>query len=385
MPVALGRSAEAGQIVFADGAAVWRYDGMSGRLTILGSRTAWRGTDYFYVLGAQLFDSRTGTVRATVPTDMRAVAVSPDGRRLAYLVEDGQLIIVENGEPRRVLAERRFAALHWSPRSDSLALEVLTPASALPGGQVPKQLLVLDISSAQGIVVYDASAGPDASFRFATWSPSGRYVGIWEQKTTSGSIDQDGRPLVLVDVETRQRTLLGTTLMIRSWLDWTAPHTLTFVLGGSRAALENKSVRTWSPSAGQQQISNAGDISFSPSWSQDGQALYFVRAPSSVYQPDEFSRGQGSGDRHLVRRWVDRSGEEPILRSAAFAEEAVRASKSAPLLLVLRRRLGQADAGLELWLAGADGRPEQALVRLTTQGHAFDRLHTVFDDLVWGQ
>src|SRR5437773_9304353 len=116
---------------------------------------------------------------------------------------------------------------HQAPSSTLVAIE---HEGRTPGGYaISNELVIRDGAGGPERVVYRA---PEL-FYWSGWSPDGRYVALWEVDSYSGSVDLDGRPLVVIDTATGRRFDLGRTLLNGSTA-WTPPHMLAFVAGLGR-------------------------------------------------------------------------------------------------------------------------------------------------------
>ena len=210
-----------------------------------------------------------GTGRAIAPVGVNAVPAA--GRLVMRL---GGTWWYE-GRTAAVVAFPTISAgtEHPSPEGRLIAVERLSPT--VPGGTylIAKELAVRE----QGVerVIYRA---PADGFYWSGWSPDGRYVALWEIGTFSGSLDMDGRPLVVIDTQTGQRTQLGATLL-HDTTTWTAPHTLAFISGAGRMVWDTKTLRLWSPESGTRDITGPDVAAFAPAWFR-GRANALVRERS---------------------------------------------------------------------------------------------------------
>jgi len=241
----------------------------------------------------------------------------------------------------------------------------------VPGGRylIAKELALRE----QGIerVIYRA---PADGFYWSGWSPDGRYVALWEIGTYSGSLDMDGRPLVVIDTQTGQRTELGATLL-HGTTAWTAPHTLAVISGVGRMVWDTKILRLWSPETGTRDITGADVAAFAPAWSADGRSLWFVSGPAGQWEPVEAVAGRGVGDRR-VSVWDAATGSiRALAHEMGYVDEGVRPSRDGTRLLVLRRQTAVAsdiasipNVHLEVWLTDADGSHGEILVRFPGSG-----------------
>lgn len=215
---------------------------------------------------------------------------------------------------------------------------------------------------------------PGEGFYWSGWSPDGRYVALWEINSYSGSVDMDGRPLVIIDVRTGDRVDLGHTLLYGTTA-WTAPHTLAYVAGKSRMLWDTKTLRLWSPKSGIRDVTAPDVAAFAPMWSADGRALYFVAGPAGQWDPVSAVAGRGVGDRRIHVFDPVSGAIRTLAHEAGYEEEGVRPSRDGMRLLVLRRATAVAtdlrsipSVDLEVWLTDADGAHGSALVRFPGAG-----------------
>ena len=237
-----------------------------------------------------------------------------------------------------------------------------------PGGfAISNELAIRDTAGGVERVVYRA---PEL-FYWSGWSPDGRYVALWEVDSYSGSVDLDGRPLVVIDTATGRRFDLGRTLLNGSTA-WTPPHTLALVAGLGRDVWRDKTLRLWSPENGTREVTPPGISTFAPAWSADGASLYFASGPAGDYEPLSVFAGQGVGDRRITVYDVATGKLRPLAHESGYVEEGARPSRDGTKLLVLRRKTVVAtdirsipDAPLEVWLTDPNGGHGVALVRIT--------------------
>jgi len=259
---------------------------------------------------------------------------------------------------------------HAAPGGGLVAIERLTHT---PGGYLVATALA--IRDSQGIehVVYRAPQ----SFYWASWSPDGRYVLVWEVDFFSGSIDLDGRPLLVLDASTGERVDLGRTLL-NGTTAWTAPHTLAFVVGRGRMVWDTKTLRLWAPETGIRDVTTADSAALAPAWSADGRSLFFTSGPAGAYEPLEFFAGRGIGDRRISVYDTATGAIRVLPHEPGYVEEAARPSRDGQKLLVLRRKTVATsdlrsipDAPLEGWLTDAGGQHGSALVRVAHAGFGY--------------
>ena len=253
---------------------------------------------------------------------------------------------------------------HPAPSGTLVAIE---HQGRTPGGYaISNELAIRDGPGGPDRVVYRA---PEL-FYWSGWSPDGRYVAVWEVDFYSGSLDLDGRPLVIIEAATGTRVTLGRTLLYGSTA-WTPPHTMAFVAGFGRAVWDDKRLKSWSPENGIRDLTPEGIASYAPAWSGDGQSLYFASGAAGEYDPLAVFAGQGVGDRRITVLNVATGAQRSLAHEPGYVEESARPSRDGTRLLVLRRKTvvatevrSIADAPFEVWLTDADGAQGTALVRI---------------------
>lgn len=271
-------------------------------------------------------------------------------------------------EPARTVAE---PIEHPALSGSRVAIERQSPT---PGGYfVSTELAVRDQPTGAERVIYRA---PEL-FYWSGWSPDGHYVALWEVDFFSGSIDLDGRPLVVLDAGTGTRVDLGRTLL-NATTAWAAPHTLAFVAGGGRMVWDTKTLRLWSPETGVHDVTMPGVVGFAPVWTADGHALYFVSGVTGQYDPITFFIGRGIGDRRITIYDFRTGTQRELAHEDGFVEEGARPSRDGSHLLVLRRKIVAAtdplsipDAPLEVWLTNAEGKEGTPLLRVAKVGFGY--------------
>jgi hypothetical protein len=252
---------------------------------------------------------------------------------------------------------------HPAPAGRLTAIErqSLTPV----GYAFSNELAVRDQTGGLVRVIYRAPT----MFYWLGWSPDGRFIALWEIDQYSGSIDQDGRPLVIVDVATGARVDLGRTLLFGTTA-WKAPHTLAFVRGTFRMLWDNKSLELWSPEDGVRQVSPSSTAGFAPVWSANGGSLYFASGPAGQYIPLPVIAGRGVGDRVISVYQVASGTLLSLAQEPGYVDEGARPSRDGTRLLVLRRKAVEVTdlstfpgVDLEIWLTDANGAHGTALMR----------------------
>jgi hypothetical protein len=271
------------------------------------------------------------------------------------------------------------------PASTPPTPEHSAPAGGLVALERQTQTLGRYLVSTE-LAIRDRSTGPDRTlyraplmFYWSGWSPDGRFVAIWEVDFFSGSLDLDGRPLIVIDARTGMRFDLGRTLL-HGTTAWSPPHTLAFVAGFGREVSQEKTLRLWAPEIGIRDVSPVGTAALAPVWSAGGQSLYFVSGPAGQYDPLPFFTGHLIGDRRISVYDLATSTTRVLAHEPGYVEEGARPSRDGSRLLVLRRRTVEVttvpaisirDAPLEVWLTDGQGARGTALVRIANVGFGY--------------
>ncbi len=272
---------------------------------------------------------------------------------------------------------RAFASLppmapqteHRAPVGTAVAVEHLEPT--VPGSPlvIAKELAIRDGGAER--VIYRT---PGVAFYWSSWSPDGKYVALWEIDQFSGSADMDGRPLVVVDVQTGARADLGKTLLWGTTA-WAAPHTLAYISGMGREPWDTKTLRLWTPERGAQNVTPPTVAAFSPSWTADGRYLYFVSGADGTWDPVAAAAGKGVGDRRVSVYDTSTGAVRSVANPSGYVVEGVRPSRDGAHLLELRRQTAVAKdirsipaVDLGIWLTDANGADGTELVSFPGYG-----------------
>jgi hypothetical protein len=254
---------------------------------------------------------------------------------------------------------------HPAPAGTLTAIE---QQSQTPGRRysISRELAIRERTSGAERVIYRS---PEM-FYWSGWSPDGKFIALWEVDSFSGSIDQDGRPLLVIDAISGEKVDLGRTLLFGTTA-WTPPHTLAFVSGSFRMLWDDKRVRLWSPENGVRDVTQPGTAGFAPAWSADGGSLYFASGPNGQYEPSSVFAGLGVGDRRITVVDVATGRLRTLAHETGYIEEGARPSRDGKRLLVLRRKTVSAadlqsiaDVPFEFWLTDLNGAHGTALVRI---------------------
>ena len=255
-----------------------------------------------------------------------------------------------------------------------VAVEHVAQASPQSTVLVPKELAIRDRGTER--VIYRAPQNTDGTFYWSGWSPDARYLAVWEIDRVSGSLDMDGRPLVVIDVQTGARADLGRTLLSGTTA-WSAPHTLAYIAGAGREPWNTKALRVWSPERGIQDVTAPSVAAFGPAWSSDGRSLYFVSGPAGNWDPLAAAAGNGVGDRRVSIYDTSTGSTSSLPNGPGYVIEGVRPSRDGSHLLVLRRHtiLARDSASIpsvDLDIALTDAGGSSAIVLLRFPGYGLN-------------
>lgn len=383
IPQVLGSDPAAGTIAFVDRSGLWRFDGASGGLAVLGVGTGGRSDRH--VLGvassldyAPIFDTRTNYTPRLLFRDTAlplSVDTSADSTRVAYLGPDRKLRVAfqqpyANVDGRVVAPSMTFSigsTLRMSPSGRTIAITGQSLAESNPNDPLrcqcrldgtSRDLWIVDVETGAAREILCTAAPCPAGLSPAqmwvavlSWSPDEHYLLVRAPSVASG-VDSEGTDHFMVDVRSGERTILGPAVDIDSWRSWTAPHTLFIASGkvSTQPGTMPTRLRRWSPEGGIDDLTSADTPAFSPSIGTDSKELFFIQGVDA--------------DRQVLALDTTTGITRSLPRDPAFAVDAVRVSEDGLALLELRRNL--ATKYLELWLSSPDGAIAHPLVRFGT-------------------
>jgi hypothetical protein len=226
------------------------------------------------------------------------------------------------------------------------------------------------------------------------WSFDGR-VAFWELATTSNSLAADGSATTLhvVDVHTRAKVDLGTTLGSRAWAQWSFDGRLAFVSGGGRETWGNKQVVVLERDGTRRAV--AGDLgpiagrasaAIAPAWQPSfgtPARLAWIEGPAGdiAASPDYFRAVGPIAQRIAV---LETLGGRSRLACPGLVTEGVRWSADANAALLLCRAPGVDQHALGVWYAPLGGTPRALVTGLGDLGFGYYGLQpSLFDIVAW--
>ena len=239
-----------GRVVYASGKTLWTVDGRGGK--------------------PRRFSAGVGAARSP--------AWSPDGRRIAYTVEEGVVISPVGSTKHRVVAEGAYAP-SWAPDGKRLAV--------MSGSGID----IVTLATGKRETVLENGGAAETSNSSPAWSPDGKTIAYVVDIDVPGA----GR-LALYDLSTRKARLTGVHMQHAP--DWRPDGAaLAYVVSRTCGSSECYDVRLYDLRSQRTRplLTNANE----PSWSPDGRWIAFVRL---VRGNDEIwvARPDGSSARRLT-------------------------------------------------------------------------------------
>jgi hypothetical protein len=378
-PISAGAAREAG-VLFVAGADDWiyRYDGATGdlRRVTRHARIGLVTRDGAYAEGLEgglvllLWD---GTTEAVDCGPGRFQRMSASGACLSYVDQSSRPVWVRApGETTaRLILPGDWGAgdVALSPDARRIALLRSTPGPTFEA-RLHNALWVIDPSGTPQRL-YEPKESSAFLLNLA-WSPDGRWLTVWEQPVISNSVSADGDRLLLIDATDGTVADLGTTLLARSWLQWTRDGRLAFVRGGDRQTWLGKQLVVRAADGTVRVMTDDDHVGLAPAWvpGPRGQlGLAWVEAEVGNGNGGVYVAGTGPGARYGV---VSDDLRSPG-RRLPFPRivEGIRPSADAGVTLVLVRRpsappVRDEYGALELWLMKPPGGGISTQVPLVT-------------------
>jgi hypothetical protein len=367
-------------VLFVAGADDWiyRYDGATGDLRRVTRHAriglATREGAYAEGLEGGLVLLRwDGTVEDVDCGPGRFQTMTATGACLSSVVQDSRQVWVRlaNETTARLLLPGDWGAGQIALSPDGRRVAVLRSA---PGPTFDARLHnALWIIDANGTPrrLYEPKESTAFLFNLA-WSRDGRWLTVWEQPIVSNSVTNDGDRLLLVDATSGRITDLGTTLVARSWLQWSTDGRLAFVRGGDRQTWLSKQLVVRAADGTVRVVTDDDHVGLAPAWvpgSGGALGLAWVEAAVGNGNGGAYIAGTGAGARYGV---VFDDLRSPA-RRLPFPRivEGLRPSADAHVTLVLVRRpsappVHDEYGALELWLMKPPGGGTSTQVPLMT-------------------
>jgi hypothetical protein len=402
-PVSSGVVAEAG-VLYVWGAddGIYRYDGATGALS-----RVWRASTLVretangpYVLGRHggldllRWDGKT---EAKCPSGSFAdvsvhgtCAFSGVGGDTAVYVDRGI-----SGAQMLLPADWGAGSFAWSPDGAELAIVRSEPRTDVVPALEPSTRNTLWYLDRRGALTKIFDSSNALSFLYGLkWSLDGR-VAFWEIATTSNSLAADGAAtsLHVVDVHTRAKWDLGTTLGSRAWGQWSPDGRLAFVSGGGRETWGNKQLVVLERDGTRRVV--AGDLgriggsaraAIAPSWQPifgTPARLAWIEGPAGGIgaSPDYFRAVGPIAQRVAV---LETPGGRAEMSCPGLVTEGVRWSADASAALLLCRAPGVEQRALQVWYAPLAGTPRALVTGLGDLGFGYYGLQpSLFDIVAW--
>jgi len=402
-PVSAGAVAEAG-VLYVWGAddSIYRYDGATGalervwRASTLAGETA-DGPNVLGRHGGLTLLRWDGTTEPKCPTGSFAT-ISSKGT-CAFTGGGGDSAVYVNrgigGAQMLLPADWDAGSYAWSPDGLELAIVRNEPRVGPVPALEPSSRNTLWLLDRRGALTKIFDSSNALSFLYGLkWSFDGR-IAFWENATTSNSIAADGGATTLhvVDVHTRAKVDLGTTLGSRAWAQWSADGRLAFVSGGGRETWGNKQLvvlerdgtrRTVAGDLGR--IGGSASAAIAPAWQPTLGAparLAWIEGPAGGIgaSPDYFRAVGPTAQRVAV---LETPGGRASLSCPGLVTEGVRWSADANAALLLCRAPGVDQHALQLWYAPLGGTPRALVTGLGDLGFGYYGLQpSLFDIVAW--
>ncbi len=374
-----------GRLAYVRDGDVWTYDLFAGaerRITRQGGAQAprWAGT------GGWLAFEREGTLWICKADGSGAFAVpgadlpasarwAPRGVRIAYASADGSLSVLEPAQAargRRIVVPAGSGVgqdIAWNGEGTRVAYERhqrVAPTISNEG------IWTVTATGQDAIPVYAASG--DFGLHLCCWGIAGNYVYFW-QGTSSASLAADGLPLFVARAASSQPVQIApAVLMQRGWIDSAArADAMVVTIGGGREATGGKSLIAVSPetvrggTVGVRTNTLENDPALaplSPAWGPQNTLVAYSVGPSLTAKGGDLAASLAGRRVWLVK--PDGTGKRSLLSDATVpagvSDERPMWARDGRTVVFARRlqpesavRSGPVPAGLELWVALADG------------------------------
>jgi Tol biopolymer transport system component len=317
-----------------------------------------------------------GTDACRIPAaSSRDYAWSPVADRLAYVAGQSGLRIIEGsdlaqGEGTVLLqpaVEEQpltiFQHLAWSPDGRRLAYVLQIGQPEAPPDHVSIEYVDLESGPRE---LYALPSSPQDGLILADWTPDGQSLLFWRDLLFSASAAADGLPLLRLPLDGGEPVEMADFTLLHSDFRSSSPTSqqMALTVGAGRETWTNKRVALVDPKrGGWEYLTDETVAAFSPTFSPDGQQIAHVAAPDvgHVWGGDEAKAA--AAQRRIWVMSADGSDQHPLTGDPAYRDE--RPVWSADGTHVLFARLDE-DGRASLWLIdAAGGTPEQVVEELT--------------------
>jgi Tol biopolymer transport system component len=365
-------TANLGKIAYVQDGDIWVRalpDGDARPLTTGGQNTAPRwspsGEWLTFHRGEEVWLMQAdGTDAHCIPSaSTQDCAWSPADDRLAYIAGQATLCVIEpdeladtgsRGEGHVLLRAAiddepltRIKNLVWSPEGRRLAYVL---QSGQPGGLPDRVSLgTIDLESGPR-ELYTAPSPPQDGLITAGWAPDGQAVLFWRELLFSASGAADGLPLEIAPLDGGQPVVIAEFALLHSDFRRCSPtgQTMALTVGTGRETWTNKRIALANPeTASLDYLTDETMSAFSPAFSPDGRQIAYAAAPDigHVWGGDEAKIG--AAQRRIWVMNVDGSNPRPLTGDPAYRDE--RPQWSADGSHVLFARMSE-SGHTSLWL-----------------------------------
>ena len=400
-PLSAGAVADAG-VLYVWGAddGIYRYDGATGALArVWGMSTLSIETaNGPYVLGRHGGITLLHWDGATEPRCPGGsfAAVSIRGTCAFTGVGGDNAVYVDRGSSGVQMllpADWGAGSYAWSPDGLELVIVRNEPRAGPVPALEPSMRNTLWYLDRRGALTKIFDSSNALSFLYGLkWSFDGR-VSFWELATTSNSLAADGAAttLYVVDVHTRAKVDLGTTLGSRNWAQWSVDGRLAFVSGGGRETWGNKQVVVLERDGTRRivagdlgQIGGGARAAIAPAWQPifgTPARLAWIEGPAEgIGASSDYFRGVGPAARRVAI--LESPSGRASLTCPGLITEGVRWSADARAALLLCRAPGVDRHALEVWYAPLDGAPQALVTGIGDLGFGYYGLQPSLSDIV---